>query len=56
VHLASAYMIEDGIYIRLAAGAFTYSILHGGRLIDTGTVETEEEVAPGYYGGSEAMD
>jgi hypothetical protein len=49
-------MIQDGIYIRLAAGAFTYSILDGGRLIDTGTVETEEEVAPGYYGGSEAMD
>jgi hypothetical protein len=49
-------MIQNGIYIRLAEGAFTYSILDGGRLIETGTVETEEEVAPGYHGGSAAMD
>jgi hypothetical protein len=49
-------MVEDGIYIRLAEGAFTYSVLCGGSLIETGRVETEEEVAPGYYGGSEAMD
>jgi hypothetical protein len=56
VHLAYADMRKDGIYIRLAEGAFTYSILCGGRLIETGTVETAEEVAPGYYGGSEVMD
>jgi hypothetical protein len=51
-------MIDDGIYIRIAAGnaAFTYSVLRGGRLAETGTVETEEEMAPDYYGGSEAMD
>ena len=56
MHLAYADMRKDGIYIRLAESAFTYSILCDGRLIETGTVETEEEVAPGYYGGSEAMD
>jgi len=51
-------MVEDGIYIRITtyASAFTYSVLRGGRLVETGTVETDEEVAPGYYGGSEAMD
>jgi hypothetical protein len=51
-------MIEDGIYIRITTygTAFTYSVLRGGRLVDTGTVEAEDEVAPGYYGGSESMD
>jgi len=51
-------MMEDGIYIRITTygAAFTYKVLRGGRLVETGTVEADEEVAPGYYGGSEAMD
>jgi len=51
-------MIEDGIYIRITTcgRSFTYRVLRGGRVVETGTIEADEEVAPGYYGGSEAMD
>jgi hypothetical protein len=51
-------MVEDGIYIRNAAGgpAFFYTVVRGGRPVESGTVDVEDEVAPGYYGGSEAMD
>ena len=51
-------MIKDGIYIRITTygTAFTYSVLTSGRLVETGTIEMDEEVTPGYYGGSEAMD
>ena len=51
-------MIEDGIYIRITTygNAFTYNVVRSGRLVETGTVETDDEVVPGYYGGSDAMD
>jgi hypothetical protein len=48
----------DEIYIRIAEerATFTYTIQRSGRVIETAEVETEEAVAPEYYGGSEAMD
>ncbi len=56
-------MFENEIRIRLAEEglAFIYSIVQGGMLIETGVVnpieeESEDVVAPGYYGGSQAMD
>jgi hypothetical protein len=50
--------MKDGIYIRIAScgAAFAYRVVRGGTVVETGTVEAEEEVAPGYYGGSEVMD
>ena len=51
-------MSDTQIYIRIASEgmAFVYTIQNSGKLIASGTVDVEETVAPGYYGGSEAMD
>jgi hypothetical protein len=36
--------------------AFAYTVRERDRVVASGRVETEDAVAPGYYGGSEAMD
>ena len=50
----SAYEIT--IRLMEEARAFAYTVRESGRVVARGQVETEEVVAPGYYGGSEAMD
>jgi hypothetical protein len=52
-------MLDYEITIRLSSGrdAFVYTIGREGRSWESGEVDAAEEVvAPGYYGGSEAMD
>jgi hypothetical protein len=51
-------MLDADIYIHISQDglAFYYTVRNSDRLIDSGRVDTQETVAPGYYGGSEAMD
>jgi hypothetical protein len=52
-------MFADQVHIRIAEQglAFVYSVRRDGREIETGVIfAEEEEIAPGFYGGSEAMD
>jgi hypothetical protein len=51
-------MLHEEILVRHDAGgrAFIYSVRRDGIVVELGTVAIEEEVAAGYYGGSEAMD
>ena len=51
-------MFDDQIYIRIVehGAAFVYTIRRSGQTIESGQVPTTEEVAPGYYGGSEVME
>jgi hypothetical protein len=67
VCMAVNQMFDNDIRIRIAGEGlgFVYSVWHAGELITTAEVRAagdlvcdtpEREVAPGYYGGSEAMD
>jgi hypothetical protein len=49
---------DHQVTIRLSeeALAFVYTVRVDGTAVEAGTVEVEETVAPGYYGGSESMD
>jgi len=52
-------MPEYEVTIRLLEekDAFVYTIAREGRALESGEVDAAEElVAPGYYGGSEALD
>ncbi len=48
-HQISIRLVEDRI-------AFHYTITIHGEPLEYGTINTDEVVPPGYYGGSETMD
>jgi hypothetical protein len=60
VHLLTAnIMIHEDIFIRHAEDgmAFVFTVRKGALVVDRGTIPIAgEQVAPGYYGGSETMD
>jgi len=49
---------DHQVTIRLSseALAFVYTVRFDGCPVESGIVEVDELVTPGYYGGSEAMD